>query len=345
VLSVYWPGQADDFAKPTAAVPVLYLFDPAGGRYQIRRFPATSNPPFVLDWSGDKTRALLSTGFGNTEQLVLATGKVSQIKLPEQAFADSFTRPTGQGVLTWQIMGNNKVQFARYDLDGRLGKVLTSDADGLGAVYNGSGTELAVTASHGIWLVSNGGGITAKLGVPGSGAGCTPGRWWDKTTVLASCQATKKSHSRLWLVPQDGSKPRPLTAQRGQHSIDLGDLDAWPLRGTTYLQGLARSGQGRIFQQPAGRPVTTVPVPHAPRDDFIFATHRSRLLILASDLRSEHTTLLWLNPATGQEQPLISTKPKLTGVRGAVPFGGRRFADFLEFVTGGGSVTRQLVRP
>ncbi|HET7014628.1 MAG TPA: hypothetical protein VFI65_12005 [Streptosporangiaceae bacterium] len=344
VLSVYWSGKADSFAKPKPAVPVLYLFDPAGGRYRIRRFQATSNPPFVIDWSGDKTRALLSTGFGNAEQIVLATGQISQIKLPKQVFADSYTRPTGQGVLTWQILGN-KVRLARYGLDGQLGKVLTSDADGISSVYNGSGTELAVNAPHGIWLVSNGDGIIRKLPVAGSSGPCMPGRWWNATTILASCQATKKSRSRLWLIPADGGKPRALTTQRGKHSIDLGDIDAWPLRGTMYLQGTAHSDLDRIFHQPTGRPITAVPVPHMPKDDFIFATHRSRLLVLASDLCSDHTSLLWFNPATGQEQPLINTKPNLSGARGAVPFGGRRFADFLEAVACSDSVTKQLVRP
>src|SRR6266436_2227985 len=72
VLSVYWPGKADIFRKPAAAVPVLYLFNPAGGRYVIRRWPATKNPPFVMDWSGDMARALLGTSTAsgiNTEQI------------------------------------------------------------------------------------------------------------------------------------------------------------------------------------------------------------------------------------------------------------------------------------
>ena len=356
-LSMYWPGKPADSTlpgPPRSAKPVLYLFNPAGGRYQIHRFPVTDEPPSVADWSGDGTRALLRTdsGFGTADQVVLKTGKVSQVKLPNQVFPLSYTGGTGKGVLTFQIVGTKvqTVQFARYDLDGRLSKVLVSGADGIAAVYNGSGTQLAVNAPRGIWLVSNNGGIIRKLPVAGATA-CIPARWWNESTILVSCQATAKSRSRLWLLPTNGSKARALTPQRGSHSIDLGDFDAWPLRGTTYLQGAVQSsglnnpGPDRILHQPAGRPVTILPVPHMPKDDSIFATHRSRLLVLAANQCNDYASLLWFNPATGQEQPLITGKPGVAGTEGVAPFGGVRKAAHIEDVFCNKSVTKQLTRP
>jgi len=355
VLSMYWPGKPADSTlpgPPRSAAPVLYLFNPAGGRYQIHRFPTVDDSPSVADWSGDGTRALVGAGFGSAEQVVLKTGKVSQVKLPKQVFPLSYTGGAGKGVLTFQIVGKKvqTVQFARYDLNGRLGKVLISGADGISAVYNGSGTQLAVNAPHGIWLVSNDGGIIRKLPVAGA-TSCIPARWWNESTILVSCQATAKSRGRLWLLPAAGGKARALTPQRGRHSIDLGDFDAWPLRGTTYLQGVVQSsglnnpGPDRILHQPAGRHVTTVTVHHMPKNDSIFATHRSRLLVLAANDCNDYASLLWFNPATGQERPLITGKPGVAGAEGVAPFGGVRKADSIEEVFCNKSVTKQLTRP
>lgn len=354
VLSIDWPGRTDDSGKPIDAVPVLYLFNPAGGRYRIQQFPKTDEPPGVDDWSGDGTRALVTDGFGPAEQVVLKTGKISQVKLPKQAFALSYTNPTGQGVLAFRLVGKKSqtIQIARYGLDGRLGKVLVSDSDGISAVYNGPGTQLAVNAPHGIWLVNNNGGIIRKLWVAGSSGRCQPGRWWNASTVLVSCQATAKSPSRLWLLPTDGSKARALTPQLGRHSIDLGDLDAWSVRGTIYRAGLTQSsgkanpGPERIFDQPAGRPVTTLTVPHMPKDVTISDTRNSSLLVLASNLCLDRASLLWFNPATGKELTLIKGEPKRAGAEGAAPFGGVRKASSIEDVAcGSPSVAKQLTRP
>jgi hypothetical protein len=299
---------------------VLYLFSPAGVRYSLHRWRKTKNPPFLRDWSGDKTRVLLATLSGTLEQMVLATGKVSLIHLPKKADLDGYTRPSGQGLFAWQLAGN-RFQLARYDLDGKLAKVLTPDADDLSGVYSRSGSELAVGAAHGIWLVSNNGGITRRLTVPGARAGCMPARWWTPRTILVSCQATKKSRSRLWLVPAGGGKPQSLTAQRGKTSVDPGDIDAWPLHGNLYLQVRTRLGQEEIFRQSPGGALTAVPVPHVPRSAGIAATLGSRLLIGATDICTNHSSLLWLDPATGHEQLLINTKPRLAGVLGAVAYG------------------------
>ena len=96
VLAQYWPGRFGGMAKPEAAAATLYLIDPAGGRYRLYRWPVTRNPPFLTDWSGDKTRALVSTGSA-VEQVVLATGQVSQVRLPGRAQVIGYTRPHGGG--------------------------------------------------------------------------------------------------------------------------------------------------------------------------------------------------------------------------------------------------------
>ncbi|MGH3393465.1 MAG: hypothetical protein ACRDPO_02130, partial [Streptosporangiaceae bacterium] len=98
VLAQYWPARFADPRKAIAAPVTLYLISPAGHRYQLHRWAATKNPMYVLDWSGDKTRALLySTTSGRMQQLTLATGRVSHISLvaPISPFNIGYTRPAG----------------------------------------------------------------------------------------------------------------------------------------------------------------------------------------------------------------------------------------------------------
>jgi TolB protein len=321
-LAISWPGIIGSSGPRRAAVPVLYLYSPAGTRYRLFRWPRTKLPPVLLDWSGDKTRALVSTGSGALDQIVLAKGEVSHLRLPRQAQPIGYTRPTGQEVLTSQSVGPHFSHFrlARYHLDGKLAQVLTSVADGDTTLYSSSGAELAVNAPHGIWMISNNGGIRRRLPVPGAGAGCNPSRWWNGATILAYCKAASKARSRLWLVPAAGAKPRPLTAQYGKNSIDPGDFGAWSVRGSLYLNAQAPSGRQLIFRRTAGRPLRPISVPHVPPSDLIVATHGSRLLIIAFQDCSTHASLLWLNPVTGQEQLLINARPALAGVLGEVSF-------------------------
>jgi hypothetical protein len=140
-----------------------------------------------------------------------------------------------------------------------------------------------------------------------------------------------------------GGKPRPLTPQYGKRSLDPGDFDAWSLRRSVFLNSLGPNGAERIFKPSAGHPITSVSVPQVPKDVEIFATHGSRLLVLAANLCTSHTSLLWFNPATGKEQLLINTRPGLVGARSAAAFGGLRFSDF--FSVACASVTRQAIRP
>jgi TolB protein len=275
----------------------------------------------LIDWSGDKTRALVGTPSGELDQLVLATGKITTIKLPREAMIIGYTLPTGHGLLAWQGNGHHQIRLSRYNLTGRLAKVLISDGEAVSAVYSDSGAVLAVTALNGVWLVSNNGRVTRKLPVPGVSHGCTPTRWWNTTTVLASCQASKNSRTRLWLVPAGGAKPRPLTRQYGQHGLDPGDLLAWPLDGSVYLQSLSVGGHERIFKQSSGQKITAVPIPHQPNDHAIGTAHGARLLVIAQTFCGEHASLLWFNPVTGREQPLLNTAPGLAGVLGVRPFG------------------------
>jgi hypothetical protein len=319
VLAMYWSGRFVFAGKPKAAAPVLYLFDPAGGRYRIRQWPVTRNPPSLMDWSGDKTRALVSTSTSTMEQVVLATGKLNFFRLPGQAAAIGYTRPRGLGVLGFRTEKSG-FELARYRLDGELAKELVPDAQTDTAVYSPSGATLAVGARRGVWLVSNDGGVIRTLPIPGATGRCFASRWWNSQVILASCTAAG-SRSRLWLVPAGGSKPTPLTAQRGKHSPDHGDLGAWRLHGRLYLQAMTYEGDGRIFRQAADGQAISVTVPRTPGNNWIDAARGPRLLISAITPCYEGSSLLWYSPATGREVRLISRPPGRQGVLGSVSYG------------------------
>lgn len=95
VLAEYWPGRYVWDAKPRAAAATLYLIDPAGGRYRLYRWPVSKNPPFLVGWSGDKTRALVSTS-GPLEQVVLAMGKVRRFAWPVGRRSSRTPGPAGR---------------------------------------------------------------------------------------------------------------------------------------------------------------------------------------------------------------------------------------------------------
>jgi hypothetical protein len=316
VLADYWNGRFAEAGKPVAAAATLYLVDPAGGRYQLYRTAVTKSPPVLLDWSGDKTRALLQTATaGGLEQVTLTTGRVSrQITLPGGASASGYTRPSGLNLLGWRQAGARQ-QLARYSLTGALTRVLAAGPGVASAMYSASGTTLAAGTSRGLELVSNSGGVIRALPVAGT-TGCDPARWWNSATVLASCSSSTSNAPRLWLVPASGARPTALTPPRGARSGDLGDVDAWRLPSGLYLQALGPCGTVQIFRQQASGAISLVTVPHTAGNNRVLTADGSRLLVEAPDGCSPTSTVLWFNPATRGEHVLFSS-----GVLGAVPYG------------------------
>jgi hypothetical protein len=335
VLAQYWPGRFGGMAEPEAAAATLYLIDPAGGRYRLYRWPVTRNPPFLTDWSGDKTRALVSTGSA-VEQLVLATGQISQVRLPGRAQVIGYTRPSGRDLLGWRQAGPG-ARLSRYRLTGHLATVLATGRYASTAVYSSTGSTLAVAAYQGIEVVSNHGGVLRTLPVPGARADdCFPSRWWNPGTILASCQVRGSSGGRLWLVPSGGRRPTALTAQRGS-SGDPGDIGAWRLPGGLYVQTLGASGTARVFRQGAGGSLAPVTVPGTAASTSIVTAVGPRLLLSAATPCDASTSLLWFNPSTRREQMLIKAPRSRAGLLGAVPYGQPAAAMFFLFGCGGGT--------
>jgi hypothetical protein len=324
-------GPGWELAEYTAApagksAPVtLYLISPAGVRYSMHTWTGRGMIPYLIAWSGDKTRALLGLTGSQYEQLTLSTGKFTVGRLAGQAQPTGYTLPDGQNILgvTEANSSGGASTVARYSLAGKLAKVLTRGADESTAVYAANGAALAVSGAKGLELVSNGGGVIRSLPVPGAdpALGCDPARWWNATTVLAQCIATGASTPRLWLVPANGERPTALTPQRSGTGDDFGDIGAWPLPSGLYLQALGACGTLEIFRQSGNGSITpVVPAHTAGNNNAIVTALGARLLIDAQTGCPGSTSLLWFNPATHAEQWLLRAPAGDAGVIGVMPF-------------------------
>ena len=320
VLAEYTNGAAGKVAPVT-----LYLISPAGVRYPMHTWSGRGTTPYLIAWSGDKTRALLGLAGSGYEQLTLSTGKLTTGKLAGQAQPSGYTLPDGRDILgvTETIADGDVARVARYSLAGHLLKVLTRGADENTVVYAPNGATLAVSGAKGLELVSNAGGVTRSLPVPRTdpALGCDPSRWWNATTILAECLANGASAPRLWLVPTNGTKPTPLTPQRGPAGPDLGDIGAWQLSSGLYVQGLTGCGTMQIFRQPANGSITLVNVPHTSgNNNQVVTAAGARLLVHAQTACPGSSSLLWFNPATHAEQWLLRAPASAAGVIGVLAY-------------------------
>lgn len=318
------PGARHAEGGPTT----LYLIDPSGGRYALYRWPnlgAHQPLPQLLDWSGDKARALLiqpeQSSSWEFAQITLATGTVSAVKLPPNETLIGYTKPDGRNILATRGLQQDEV--VRLNLAGQLQAVLTRGKN-LSVVASPDGTMLATSATGGLTLVSNAGGVIRRLPVPGhAGAlGCTAERWWNASTILAGCVTKGGVASRLWLIPADGGTVTALTPQRNGHGADpFGDIGAWRLPSGLYLQALGPCGTVFIARQAPGGSIRVINIPGAEgNNNKIITAHGPRLLVQAQTGCPGSNSLLWFNPRTSAVQMVLKAGSDVIGAFGEVPY-------------------------
>jgi hypothetical protein len=307
----------------------LYLISPGGAKYKLASWRDFKTAPQLLAWSPDGKRALFQvfSGKGGVENMTLATGKTTTFALAGGASPIGYTTPGGLNIVAGRPSGSQTI-LARYDLSGKLTRSLGSSAGGA-VLYKPSGAAFVTSAGSGLKLVSNGGTLVRKLPVPGTSANtCGPARWWNNTTVLATCAPSGSSVNRLWLVPVSGGRPAALTPRRSDKTIrttgDLGDLDAWSLSSGLYLQSAGPCGVLQIFAQARNGSIKLVKVPHTQGDNRVLTASGSRLLVQAPTSCVGSNSLLWFNPGTHAEQWLIRAPSSAIGVVNALPFYSRQ---------------------
>ena len=325
-LALYSASQGGEGVKPESGAATLYLVDPQGGKYSLFTWPARSQLARQWDlmaWSGDTQRALF-TGSGpdgrvQVHQLQLRTGKFTSFTLPANVSPLGYTRPDGLNILTIKSEVSGQGILQRYNLSGTLQKTLATVPGGYQmAAYQPEGATLAVSATHGLELIGNNGGLVRKLPVPGNKA-CAPVRWWTSTTILANCGAPAAPGSQLFLVPASGARPTALTPARNHPTFDLGDFDAWQLSSGLYVDGYGACAALVIGRQPAHGPEQQVNVPGS-ASSLIETATRSSLMVERINGCEPGISLVWFNPATRAMTIAIGTHGHQNGVIGIAPY-------------------------
>jgi TolB protein len=291
----------------------LYAVSPQGRKYAVRSWSGAAY--YLLDWSGDGRRALLSNYNGTFEQINVRTGMVvNRFRLPKDVTVIGYTRPEGENLLAY-----SGTSLVRYNLEGTLQKVLAKDGTAE-SIESPDGLTVIAGTTSGIKVISNLGGVTKRLSTP-IASGCGPVRWWNQTTVLAACvEKHGPAILRLWLFPVNGGRVRALTTQRHGRSPDLGDVDAWKLTSGVYTQALGACGTEFIAKQWRNGSAHEVPVPGY--DNIHIVTgYRTSLLVQAQNPCGIGNSLLWFNPASRSVKYVFHTPDNVAGVISVVPFG------------------------
>lgn len=333
-LAQYSASQGGEGKEAMAGPMSLYLVDPSGGKYRLFTWSAHSRQAqwHLLAWSGDVRRALFEqAGVGPVPyrqrviQLQLSTGATTNFLLPAQVFPIGYTRPAGLALLAQKggaISSQDKVSLQRYSLTGQLEKTLITVTGPAGnyltmSAYQPSGTELAVGSARGLKVISNAGGVVRNLAVPGVRDGCSAVRWWDASTILASCSAPGANGPRMWLVPASGVRPTALTPAR-TGGFDLGDFNAWRVSGGLYVDGYGPCATLVIGRQPAHGRERQIRVPGQDSSSIVTAT-RSSLQVVGTGCDGG-ASLVWFSPVTRSTKVVIPVGPHQYGVVSAVPY-------------------------
>lgn len=320
---------------PTGSV-ILYLVDPLGGRYTLFSSPSKANNPafdgVLTDWSGDGQRALLvdfpaknsQAASGPVYQLNLRTGKISRVRAASTATVTGYARPRGgqllAGVVNYASASDNGT-LELLNLGGKVVRKLWHGWFEGSPVSSPDGTIIAMPSDDGLHLISSTG---AKLRVLEPNYACSPLRWWNKTTILATCATSGESDSQnMWLLPVSGAKPVMLTPPRPSSGPDQADYNLFRLTSGSYVEAMgATCGDHVVAKIEPGGKVKVLKVPGASDADIITATSAKLLLQVSSGGCSSPfpATLAWFDPATGKETVAIPVPKNQLGVLSVIPY-------------------------
>ncbi len=281
--------------------------------------------PGLLAWSGDGHRALLHGGASGTPgrmavtELNLERGSSRQVTLP--AGTGAFTRPHGTALVWWSRAFPPMIQ--RFDLQGQLQLTFPDRFSNLGTAtgpvaYSPDGTELAIGAQKGVAIVYNTGQVLKQVAVPGAGD-CSVLRWGNGR-VLASC-GSSSSTNRLWWISTTDATATVLTAP--PVPPDLGDLNAWSVGATTFVQDAGACGYLYLAALQPGGTTKPVVVPGVPAANtvVVLGAAGGRLALHTTMACAAGISAVWFTPATNTTDVVLG--PGLNGgsVLSAILFG------------------------
>lgn len=306
----------------------LYLVDPRGQKFTVHSWKNSQATPIphLLDWSGDRQRALLvqqvsPTGGAHVEQISLVTDKVvNEFTLPSLTEPIGYTKPDGLNLLTIKFTYNGtRVQLIRYNLAGVRQRVLAEITRPFAdTLYAPDGTYLLATAPSGLDQISNTGGVVKRFHPRPAQDFCSPIRWWNSTTVLASCFRTPlDSVARLWLFHVRTGRSSPLAPVTG-----FNQNTAWYISSGQFLQeSTICPVLAQVFRNGS---IHKAPVPGNGSIQIVGAVG-GRLLLTGQATQcyySASASLLWFDPKQHKVSYLLRAAKNVIGVLAVVPFGG-----------------------
>jgi hypothetical protein len=327
------PGEP----TPATATIMLYLVDPAGGRYPITSFPppGAGPSPTLADWSGDGTHALFyanapaPSGTYTVTTVDLRSGAQASFTIDNGAnsfdVAALYSHPQGKAILLAKSNGAEADWLKRVDLTGRPELTYPVGRDFQGSYLSTpDGTQLVLGMATGLALMGNDG--TAGKTLPITGAqDCAPTRWWDaNSTVVARCRG--HGPARLWLVPINGARPTALTAPLNGQGPDYGDLNAWQLPSDTFVQIAGACGSEYLGKlSGVGGTTTRVDVPGVdPHSSIrVIGPNDGHLVVQGRASCGGGQTLFDYDAAANASTVLLGPPLNAGGVIAALPYPGR----------------------
>jgi hypothetical protein len=307
----------------------LYLVDPEGGRYNLGSAPKTG---VLTDWSGDAEDALFlvpttpaATGTISYGAVIvnLRTAKTTQFSVGAEVGSDAvqFSKPDGTAVL---VAGP---QARRFNLAGTLEETYPTSVPGAtGSSTTGgafveipAGTEVGLSATGGIDVLTNGGKPLRFVGPPPGQQPCTVEGLWQATSVLENCG------TELWAQPLSGGVANHLASATTGTTL----IDAW-LVGTRVIAEAGACGTTWLEAADPGGTLSTISVPDVSAGGSVtpvgaWGTRLGVLLRPGCDggtSQQQDTTLGWYDPSTYALTPLLGSLAGSGTVDAAVLFHG-----------------------
>src|SRR5271166_6441531 len=304
-LAMYTTGRDVSHSRVT-----LYLTSPADARYAVHIWKHGTRWELAA-WSPDRTEAIFEAvsptgGLTVVHQMTLTSGATTSFLLPAFSRVIGYAQPDGASVFVAEDSG-----IYRYSLTGAELAPLSavsgqsSDLGSGGAVMFRGGREIVVPARSGLSLVSSSGVLLRMLRVPHTRGACLPVRWNSPGVVVATCTPpVTSSGPQVFYVPVSGAAPVAVSAVRDFTSGDYGDIDAWRIGGSTYLQAEQSCGAGFLASEGAGGAITPVAIPGNPESAVVDGVYGDRMLLTETGCENRNA-LAMLDLATHTAQTIL----------------------------------------
>jgi TolB protein len=308
---------------------LLDLVDPRGGRYQLAKSSVAKDGTgyrSLAGWSATGGTALLLVDQGTKQaravRLDLRSG--TRRVLPLGAGVASVSMGPAGAVYAAMYGGNSGQRVVRIDPDG-TSLPIARHTDGM-VLPTPDARQVVVAPQswdlHELRLVDQHGHLVRTMPTPRH---CGVVRWWRADTVLATCSQADGA-ARLYAVPLDGSTPRPVSADHGRGSSDLGDLDARRLGGTTYLEASGPCGVVFLARQHDDGSATRVRVPGSKGNVYLIGRRGHRLVLrtgVSCDGGAARDAITHFDPVT-HDDVVVAELPLNEAYATILAFGERR---------------------